>query len=368
MMTSRERLLTAISNGKPDRLPAQVHSWMGYYLHTYLGGIDQYAAYERFGLDAVIYVWPEHEFDPKDLARWQVDHKSLGRDADGYERFKVVITTPAGKLTYAGAANQFTTWTTEYPIKSEADFEIWKSHVPVPVKVDWSPVLQAKDRIGDRGIVRGGYFDFGQGSPWQSLCTMMDVQEAIFAGFDKPAWLHYALESMLRKKLAVIERAGRSRHDLVETGGGAGSSTVISPTFHREFCLPYDQRQHRAMREAGAKIVYHLCGGFMPLLETIAENGADGLETMTPPAMGGDCDLAEATRRVGDRLFFIGGFDQNAGFEKGTPERARQLVLALHRARPRGGYICSPSDHFFFGDPANIQAFADAAKECRYDS
>lgn len=57
-MTSRERLLTAINNQKADRLPCQVHSWMQYYLNTYLHGIDQYEAYEYFDMDAVIYVEP----------------------------------------------------------------------------------------------------------------------------------------------------------------------------------------------------------------------------------------------------------------------------------------------------------------------
>jgi len=83
--------------------------------------------------------------------------------------------------------------------------------------------------------------------------------------------------------------------------------------------------------------------------------------------MGGDCDLAEAQSRVGDALCFIGGFDQNAGFEQGTPAEVRAQVEQLHSCCPNGGYICSPSDHFFFGDPANIQAFADAARACRYD-
>jgi uroporphyrinogen-III decarboxylase len=186
------------------------------------------------------------------------------------------------------------------------------------------------------------------------------------ATFDKPDWVHHVLEALLEKKLAVIERAGRIELDLVETGGGAGSSTVIGPRLHREFCLPYDQRQHAALHEAGTKVVYHLCGGVMHMLDIVTENGADGMETMTPPAMGGDCDLAEANRRVGDRLFFIGGFDQNAGFEQGTPEAAAKLVRQCHGACPDGGYICSPSDHFFFGDPVNIQAFVDEANRCTY--
>jgi uroporphyrinogen decarboxylase len=172
------------------------------------------------------------------------------------------------------------------------------------------------------------------------------------------------LKSLLDKKLEVLARAGKIEFDLVETGGGAGSSTVIGPAFHKRFCLPYDRIQHDALHQAGARIVYHLCGGVMPLLEMVAENGADGLETMTPPSMGGDCDLAEARRHVGDKLFFIGGFDQNKGFENGSPQLVREMVFSLFRACPEGGYICSPSDHFFFGNPENIRAFANAAKGC----
>ena len=258
-------------------------------------------------------------------------------------------------------------WITRHPIQTEADFEIWNEYMPLPIQVDWTPVIEAKKKIGDRGIVRGSFFDFGQGSPWQSFSGYLyDVEQAIYQSFDNPDWLHYCMQSMLDKKLKVIERAGKFEYDLVETGGGGGSSTVISPAMHREYCLPYDIQQHEAIHAAGAKVVYHLCGGLMPLLETVVENGADALETMTPPEMGGDCNLAEATRRVGDKLCFIGGFDQNRGFENGTPEKVREMVFALHEACPNGGYIISPSDHFFFGNPDNIKAFVKAVKECTY--
>jgi uroporphyrinogen decarboxylase len=367
MLTSRERLLTAIHNETPDRLPCQVHSWMSYYLQTYLGGRDQFQAYAHFpGMDWVIYESPRFIYADQDLANWQIARVDLGQDRDGSISWQERIETPKGTLTHSFTRNEITSWTTEYLIKSERDFEIWEVYVPVPERVDWSPIVQAKERIGEKGIVRGGFFGFGQGSPWQDFCTLYGTQNAIMATFDQPQWVHHCLDALLEKKLRVIQRAGRFELDLVETGGGAGSSTVISPKLHREFCLPYDRQQHEALHNAGTHIVYHLCGGVMPLLETVAQNGADGLETMTPPAMGGDCDLAEAKRRVGDRLFFIGGFDQNQGFEHGSPEIAAMLVRQCHQACPNGGYICSPSDHFFHGDPANIQAFVDQANRCTY--
>lgn len=366
-MESRERLLTALNNEKPDHLPCQVHSWMEYYLKTYLNGRDQFAAYEYFkGMDRVIYAGPKFIYNENDDNSWLVKRTDLGTDSDGVRHWREVIETPGGNLNQQFSANQFTSWTTEYPIKNEHDFEIWEKYVPLPEKVDWTPIIEIQNRIGSKGIVRGGFFGFGQGSPWQDFCTMMGTEEAIMHTIDQPDWMHHVLGVLLEKKLKVIDRAGKFEMDLVETGGGAGSSTVISPKLHREFCLPYDQKQIAALHNGGTKVVYHLCGGLMPLLETVVENGADGLETMTPVSMGADVDLAEATRRVGDKLFFIGGFDQNQGFEKGTPEIAAKLVRQCHQACPDGGYICCPSDHFFFGEPENIQAFVDEAVRCVY--
>jgi len=367
-MTGRERFLTVLENKKPDRLPCQVHSWMDYYLRTYLNGMDQYQAYDYFGMDPVIYVNPEYIYDDKDLANWEERFVLLEKDNEGNQHWKRIISTPDGELVECGAYNQFTGWVTEHIIKTPDDFEIWNKYVPVPVAVDWAPVKQAKERIGDRGIVRGCLFDFGQGSPWQSFAGVLcDMQDAIYATFDDPGWVHYVLKNILEKKLSVIEHGGKIELDLVETGGGAGSNTVISPDLHREFCLPYDKKQHELIHEMGSKVVYHLCGGIMSLLDIVAQNGADGLETMTPASMGGDCDLDKADKQVGDKLFFIGGFDQNQGFENGNPEIIRKMVFSLFEACPNGGYIISPSDHFFFGSPDNIRAFVDAVRECTYN-
>jgi hypothetical protein len=360
-------MLTALNNGRPDRLPCQVHGWMDYYLKRYLGGMDWWQAYEKFDMDYAIYVSPRYSYSDRDLARWRVERKELGTDADGNHRWEETITTPGGTLHHAGAWNEITPWETECLIKTEDDFKLWNAYVPVPTGIDFAPVREVKDRLGDRGIIRSHPYSFGQGSPWQSFCMLVDTQNAIMMAMDTPDFLHHALSAILQKTLDVTEMWKGVPADMVETGGGAGSNTVISPALFKEFCLPYDRQQHAALHEAGVKIVYHLCGGVMHMLDLVAQNGADGLETMTPPSMGGDCDLREASRRVGDRLFFIGGFDQNAGFERGTPERARRLVIDCFEAtRDHAGYICAPSDHFFHGDPACLQAFSDAAKECVY--
>ncbi len=365
-MTGRERFLTALKNGKPDRLPCQVHNWMWYYLHTYLKGMDAYQAYEAVGMDPVIYEFPILKFDDKDLKNWVYEYKSLGKNADGVESFIQIYHTPKGDLTVRGASNQFTSWETEHLVKTEKDFELFREYYPVPIGADWTPVIKARDKVGDRGIVRTWVNNYGQPGVWQSLTCLIGTEDAIMKTYDDPDWVHYALGVISDKSLRCIENMGKIEADLVENGGGAASSTVISPTIHKEFCLPYDKLQNEALHRQGALVVYHMCGGLMPLLEIAAENGMDALETMTPPSMGGDCRMEEAAQRIGDRVAFIGGFDQNEGFERGNKEFIKKEVRRLFEAKPNGGYICSPSDHFFFGDPENLKLFAKACKECEY--
>ena len=367
MMTSRERMLIALNNGRPDRLPCQVHGWMDYYLKHSLNGMDWWQAYAKFDMDFAIYVSPRYLYNDTELAKWDIRHHDLGFDRDGNHQWEETIVTPGGELHHAGAANEITAWTTEHLIKGVRDFELWDRYSPMPVGVDMAQLQQTRDRLGDCGIIRSHPFSPGQGSPWQSFCTMIGTTEAIMMGMDEPQTLHCILDAILSRTLRVTAMWQGSPADMVEVGGGAGSSTVISPDFYREFGLPYDRQQNKLFRELGIKVVNHFCGGLMPMLELVVESGADGLETMTPKTMGGDCNLSEASRRVGDKLFFIGGFDQNAGFEQGNPALVREMVQSCFAATgDHAGYIIAPSDHFFYGEPANLQAFADACKECVY--
>jgi len=367
-MTSRKRLLTALSNQKPDRLPCQVHGWMPYYLENYLNGIDSWQAYERFDMDFVIYNAVSCVFDEKDKANWVIE-TSPPKFENGAAHYEETITTPAGQLHRKYATNEYTTFDTEHLIKTKQDFDIFNRYWPVPVSVDAAGVHADKERLGDRGIMRTyqiAYY-YGQGSPWQCLCFLMGTEPSIMAAMDDAAWVHDVLESLLEKSLKVISLSREVRTDLIETGGGGGSNTVISPKMFEEFCLPYEVRQNQALHESGFKTVYHLCGGLMKMADMVVETGANALETMTPVSMGGDCDLVEASRRWGDKLCFIGGFDQNAGFENGTPDDARRLVRECFDAtKEHCGYIICPSDHFFHGSPANLEAFVDEAQKCVY--
>ena len=95
--------------------------------------------------------------------------------------------------------------------------------------------------------------------------------------------------------------------------------------------------------------------------------GVNALETLTPVDMGGDTDLAEAKRRIGDKVCMIGGFDQFHFFEKCSPEDTkREVRRCFEAAGEGGGFVLCPSDHFFDAELDLIKAFAEEAANCVY--
>ena len=179
--------------------------------------------------------------------------------------------------------------------------------------------------------------------------------------------MHELLGILNRRKQVFVRSLKGARYDILELGGGDASTTVISPDIFDNFVAPYDSQLIALAHEAGQRISYHTCGGMMPILEKIAAMQPDAMETFTPPDMGGDTRLAEAKARIGDKICLIGSFDQFHYFVGCTEEQTRAAVRRhFEAAGAGGGFILSPSDHFFDADLKLIMAFADEARKCIY--
>ena len=373
-MTSKERLMRALHREKPDRLPVTIHQWQQYHLDTCMDGMDALAAFQATGLDAAIQYFeamgqfwiPNAEQYVVQTAQWreQIDV------VDAHPDHKVLdhtIVTPDGTLTYKTGGNRTTTWITEYLIKKHDDVDLIEKHMPV-AKLDHAKIAAAYDEVGDAGILRG--FVWGdQAGCWQHACCLMDVQDLIIETFEHPDWVHRLMRVLLDKKLGFIQESLEgARFDLIETGGGASSDTVISPKLHREFCLPYDREMHRALHEVGLIATYHTCGGMAHILDQIVANEADASETLSPPGTGGNITDPSAVREAyAGRLAMIGGMDQFNILTTGTADQIRAEVHRLFEGFGRdGAYILSLSDHFFDTPPGNLRTYAAAAKECVY--
>jgi uroporphyrinogen decarboxylase len=369
-MDSKERMLLALNREKPDRLPVTVHQWQKYHLDVYMQGMTDLQACAACGLDAQIQYplevgqfWLD-DFTRFNTAKWRDVATVVSADPD-HRLIEHEVTTPEGTLTCRVAGNRQTSWVTDFLIKQDDDIYLIEKYMPVP-PLDVADVAWRYDEVGGQGILRGTVWG-DQAGCWQHAACLHDITALIFATFEKPEWVHELMRILLAKKLCFIETMKGAKFDLVETGGGAASSTLISPAIHAEYCLPYDRAMHDALHSLGFKTAYHTCGGTVGIEEYIVGNGTDASETLAPPSVGGNQEPWEFKKKVGNRIALIGGIDQHSTLTRQTPEQIRAKVHELFdKVGYEGGLICSASDHFFETPPENIVAFANAAKECVY--
>jgi len=387
-MNSKERLLKALNREVPDRLPVTTHHVMPSFLDNYMEGTDTPGFFEHFGLDPIHwaiayapdtdlgeYHDPDHQ-EPGFLEarricsdQWQFKVETLKNTDYFTQRFNII--TPGKTLSMVLQSDAHTTWVAEHLIKEKSDIDLIARHMTRP-KCDVAAINEAADQFGSRALIRGhiACFDgFGQPGCWQDFSCLYGSTNLIMASMEDPAWVHAFLEVLRERKNTYIHSLKGARYDLLELGGGDASTTVISPDLFNEFVAPYDAELIASAHEAGQKIVYHTCGGMMPILEDIAAMKPDAMETFTPEGMGGDARLAEAKSRIGDKVCMIGGFDQFHFFTGCSEEETRREVRrCFGEAGGDGGYILSPSDHFFEADLTLLEAFADEARKCIYQS
>ncbi|GAK57071.1 uroporphyrinogen-III decarboxylase-like protein [Candidatus Vecturithrix granuli] len=387
-MTSKARLLAAIQRKIPDRLPVTTHHVMPYFLEKYMHGISFSKFFDYFGLDPIHWTVPHKPdesqgtyYDPQqDEAEflesrrivsdaWRITFENISNPEYMTIRYRIV--TPKGELTMVTQSNAYTTWVVEHLIKAKRDIDLIGEYVTTPL-CDVEQVNREAEAFGDRGLIRGHIccFDvYGQPGTWQDACCLVGTEKMIMATYDDPEWVHTLLKILQTRKLGFVRSLKGAHYDILELGGGDASTTVISPRLFRKFVAPYDSEIIAAAHDARQRIVYHTCGGMMPILEDIAAMGPDAMETFTPPGMGADVDLAEAKRRIGAKVCMIGGFDQGEYLQRSTPEETRAAVRrCFEAAGANGGYILAPSDHFFDAQPELIAAFADEARKCVYEA
>ena len=385
-MNSKQRLLNALERKKTDRLPVTTHHLMPSFLKNYMNGISDQDFFEFFGLDPVRWTIA-HTCDTNKGEYFDPTHTEIGflearrictdswRFSSGeihgkaYPTKRLNIITPLKTLSMVLQSDEHTTWLTEHVIKEKSDIDILAKYMPAP-KCDVNAINKSAKEFGDRGLLRGHIpcFDgFGQPGCWQDASCMFGIENLIMETFMDPQWVHTFLSLLQERKMIFVESLKGAKYDILELGGGDASTTVISPDIFNTFVAPYDAPLIEAAHKAGQKISYHTCGGMMPILEDIASMKSDAMETFSPPAMGGDTNLMEAKARIGDKVCMIGGFDQFHFFTGCSEADTRKEVRSCFEAAGNnGGFILSPSDHFFEADLKLIRAFAEEARECSY--
>jgi uroporphyrinogen decarboxylase len=374
-MTSKERLLAAIAHQEADRVPLspRMNLWSAdlYGTYSWFQQLKLQAEYDMDMLVDVNYELPNYvnypfSGDYRDLVdvSVEIDVENQGEvnlvkrcfhTPDGILKDVIAFAHPRGKYGISPSPSH-----KEPLVKTADDVDRIRHLLPNPatfLNVNWREIIGI---IGDRGLL--------QVHPRMMMSGMtaaMGMSESMI-GFYKDRDIFDRLLQVYGEYFQKVTRA------ILEHGAEVvfvswhnfGVSAGWSPKIYREAFKPWVKANVDLVHEYGAIYNYFDNGPIMPLLEDVAEAGADIISTLCPPPVG-DVDLAKTKRLVGNKVCLNGNVDAIWVVQRGTPEQVRDAVReAIHIGAPGGGFILGNSDCFFDQTPReNIDAFFEAAHE-----
>lgn len=372
-MTSRERMMTALRNGQPDRIPAAPDIsnmipcrltgkpfWNIYFNEEPPLWRAYIEAVKCFGMDGW-FIYGELKYETNQTV--SIDKEVIKKEDDKWEtRFH--YHTPDGDLTELIAYPQSNPPThIEKIIKNfKSDFNKYKHFFPYITGYDGELYKLQKKELGELGmmcniIIPPGlhwYVDFFNGS----------LEAVTYAYYDYPELFEELREHHEKYCLRQVEMAIDAGFDSVLTGG-SGSITLQSPDIWRELSLPTLKKITRMCKEAGIISGVHSCGKEMYLLELMSDetdlNYANPLEI--PPM--GDCDLADCKMRFGNKIALMGNLHTTEVMLNGSADDVRRESLkAILDAGLNGGFVLSTGDQCGRDTPdVNILTMVEAVKE-----
>lgn len=189
----------------------------------------------------------------------------------------------------------------------------------------------------DRKRFGGGGWTTAISGPMDLACRLMGHlgYQRILAGFYRhPHEVHRLFEIISRSNVEWVKLCLEVLGDVRVLHFADHGLALISPQHFKVFGLPYWRREVEAMPRDSI-IWYHNEGDVTHLLEAVPQMGVDVFEF-------GWVDIAEAKRRIGDRVCLLGNIDPTTVLLRGTVDDVvRECRHAISVAAPGGGYILS---------------------------
>jgi len=249
-----------------------------------------------------------------------------------------VMHTPAGPISMVTKADWRGGGTIKRWVSTVEDAERALSIPYVPSRPDLKPFFETKARLADRCVAQATFAD--------PIC--------IAGWIDAESLAVWTVEErgLVRRMLDVaLERLVDQLRYCLEAGVGpvyyfngpeVALPPLMSPRDFDEFVVDYDTQLIRLVHSyPGRLTIIHSHGRVNKFLERFAAIGTDGLNVLEPPPIG-DTVLADAKRRIGDRVCLIGNV-QYDDLARGSKEDVERLVReAIRDGGPGGGFILSP--------------------------
>ncbi|MDP6778436.1 MAG: uroporphyrinogen decarboxylase family protein [Candidatus Latescibacteria bacterium] len=371
-MTPKERLLTALKGGIPDRAPMPLRMWK--FLRKYYGDgvplLDKILrAHDEFGID----VWyssvgfPHPCFSPvgtpwRDDVSVEIAHEVRG-NRNYWER---TVHTPEGDLhdekfaliikEGSGSGPEIMEPLVKDP---KRDIPLLRYMQPDPEKTTFDGAWETDRQIGDKGLLVASIY-----SPIDCRDVMRPDDFMFLYHDDREAFreiVEIGAEAMMAETRRVLEEGLRV---FQAWWFYASPSYGWGPKIYEEMFLPHVVRHVELVHSYDGIYVYYDDGKMADFMDMYVSAGIDAMMTLTPPPMG-DAVPKEVKAKYGDSLALMGGVDAVNEVYLSNPDEIRKMTRErLETYMPGGGYIFDGSNSLVYETPPeNVHALAEAAQE-----
>ncbi len=371
-MTPRQRMIAAIKNEQPDRIPVAPDIsnmipcrltgkpfWEVYYFkqpplwQAYIDSVKYFGIDGWFTYGDMQYQWPGERHEAiedmtKTPQRWLVRTRGrLNNRPYDYETTYYIADPPTlTKKAIDDVARQC---------------DLLKDWFAPPLGYNPSLLQRQRQALGELGAfgVSLGYPGF---HAWFGL-VQGGIETLTYLYYDRRDLIERMREWQEQQLVRQMEMVLEQRPDFILLGA-SGTITLQSPTIARELSLPTIKKLTRMAREAGVPTMIHSCGKEQCLIKWCAEE--TDLDCINPLEVApmGDCDLAEMKRLYGHKLSLMGNLSTtNVMLLGSAADVAGEARAAIDAAGAGGGFILSTGDQCGRDTPdANIRALVEVAQ------
>ena len=350
-MTSKERVLTAISRQAPDRIPVDFSA--------------NTATLQRLMSD----------FGARDyadlLTKLNVDIVDLRGVVDPVYRGPVPWTTsrPGGVTENYWGMRTKTMETATGPEECYCDFILAESASVDQLAVhrwpeaDWFDFTDFSARLdawSDLAIMASG------ASVWQHATFLRGMENMLIDLLAAPDTAAFLMDRFTDFYVEYFDRmlsCAGGKIDILRIADDLAMQDrlMISPEHFDEFFAPRLKKLIDVAHSHGVKVMYHSCGAVAGLIEKLIDLGIDILDPIQVTAAGMDPSYLKST--FGNRLCLHGAIDTQHLLPTGSPRDVTAAVRHMIGELGPGGFIMSPSHVLQTDVPtANVRALYEAAR------
>ncbi|MCP4072439.1 MAG: hypothetical protein GY742_11960 [Hyphomicrobiales bacterium] len=200
--------------------------------------------------------------------------------------------------------------------------------------------------------------------PFQEAWNVMGgMDKTMIAFMEQPELVHAVMQEVVRFNKALMDEAAFIGADFFMVDGDicGNDFPLLSVKLFREFILPYKKQMVDHAHGMGRKIVKHSDGMVWSIMDDLIEAGFDGFHPVQPQCMS----MKTTKAHLYSRMCVFGNVDCLDLLVFGEPEQVRQATKqCIKEGSPGGGHVLSSSNSLHPGcRPENVIAMFEAAKE-----